>query len=103
MNKLQIPPHLHIALNVTAEEYRRAKSQHRVVLFISMLIGVVAAFPLIYFLGVFIGLAVTGVLAILVDRLLHSYFKEARKYKTNRLSKYLELKKFIESHKDLDM
>jgi hypothetical protein len=100
MNKLKIPPHLHVAIGVTEEEYTKSKFQHNVVLYTSMLLGIVAAFPLIYLLGIWIGLALTGLFAVLVDRALNSHFKEARKFKTNRLSKYLALRTYLENNKE---
>jgi len=70
--------------------------QSKVVLVSALGGGIILSFPLILLFGIFIGVPVAGLLAVLLERLLHRIFKDAHKAKTVRMKRYIELKAFRE-------
>lgn len=94
MSEERLPPHLQIAETVTEDEYRRSVWQSKVVLVSALGAGIILSIPLILSLGAWRGLPAAGLLAVVIERILHRVFKDAHKAKTVRMKRYKELKAY---------
>jgi len=98
MSKINIPPHLKIAESVTDEEYRSAKLESKIVLLTALTVGIILGFALIFRISIWVGLPAAGGAAILTERIMNSFLKNAHKAKTHRMKHYKELKAFKDRH-----
>ncbi len=87
-----IPARLKVSEDVTEEEYRVAKREASIVLWVALLSGILVATVLIFLIGGAGGLVGGGFFAILMDRLMNHFLKNAHKMKTLRMKNYPELR-----------
>lgn len=94
IDRKQIPPHLHIALDVTEQEYQCAKKQNVILWLITMSAGLVGL--IVWFLGIqLLGFVTQPIVAAFAAYSAgYQLLGEARKMLTQRMRTYTELKTY---------
>lgn len=99
MSDLLIPPHLKVAENVTEEEYVSAMRERKLVVIILIAAGISVVIPMVFIFGLWIGVPVSTLLLVLIERILNRIFKNAHKARTLKMVRYKELKFYKEQMK----
>ena len=96
MSELIIPPHFKVAENVTEEEYASAIRERRLIVIILIIAASVMVIPCVVIFGVYVGLGLSVLALVLLERLLNQIFKNAHKMRTIRMVRYKELRLYRE-------